>query len=61
MPCRPGAEPAWFDAAMTRVLVPIQQELLELRQKLDGIEASNARIWRMAAIVESLILLFIPF
>ena len=62
MLCCPVAEPPWFDVAMARVLAPIHLELAWLSEKIDAVElrllerieaveASNARIWWMVAIV----------
>ena len=62
MLCCPVAEPPWFNVAMARVLAPIHLELawlsekidpveLRLSEKIEAVEASNARIWQMAAIV----------
>ena len=47
--------------AMARVLAPIHLELVWLSEKIEAVEASNAQIWQMAAIVSLAFFLFIPF
>ena len=51
MPYCQGAEPPWFAAAMTWALAPIGEDIVQLT-------ASNVQIYRIAAIVESLISFF---
>jgi len=53
VPCCPGGEPAWFDAAMVRVLAPIHQNLAQLGERVDQLsERVNQLDQRVAQLNE---------